>query len=114
MEPVIVDQVIDQIIDQVIVQRHGPIMQLTLNRPKRMNAFTGTMLAIIADSCAEAGADDAIRCIVITGAGGNFSSGADLRQMAGDSDEEGSIDLTQRRIDDPRYVERGFLKSTDR
>ncbi len=95
---------------QVIVERQGPIMLLTLNRPRRMNAFTGTMLAIIADSCAEAAADDEIRCIVITGAEGNFSAGADLRQMAGDADEEGAIDLTQRRIDDPTYTERGFLK----
>ena len=95
---------------QVLVDRHGAIMLLTLNRPKRMNAFTGTMLAIIADACAEAAADDDVRCIVITGAGGNFSSGADLRQMAGDPDNEDAIDLTQRRIDDPTYTERGFLK----
>lgn len=95
---------------QVIVERHGPIMQLTLNRPKRMNAFTGTMLAIICDALAEAGADDEIRCIVLTGAGGNFSSGADLRAMAGDSDEEGSIDLGERLRDDPQFAERGFLK----
>jgi enoyl-CoA hydratase len=95
---------------QVLVERRGPIMLLTLNRPKRLNAFTGTMLAIIADSCAAAEADDDIRCIVITGAGGNFSSGADLRQMAGDPDDDGAIDLTQRRIDDPTFTERGFLK----
>jgi enoyl-CoA hydratase len=95
---------------QVIVELKGPIMLLTLNRPKRMNAFTGTMLAIIADSCAQAAANDDIRCIVLTGAGGNFSSGADLRQMSGDSTDEDAIDLTQRRIDDPTFVERGFLK----
>jgi len=94
---------------QVIVDRDGPIMQLTLNRPKRLNAITSTMLALIVDACAEA-ADDAVRCIVLTGADGNFSAGADLRAMAGDADDEGAMDLAQRRIDDPRYVERGFLK----
>src|ERR687897_132221 len=86
-------------------------MQLTLNRPKRLNAFTGTMLAIIADACAEAAADDDVRCIVLTGADGNFSSGADLRAMAGDPDDEGSFDLTQRMKDDPTFMDRGFLKS---
>jgi enoyl-CoA hydratase len=96
---------------QVIVERIGPIMQLTLNRPKRMNAFTGTMLAIIADALAEAGADDAVRCVVLTGAGGNFSSGADLRAMAGDSDDDDAIDLRQRALDDPGFSERGFLKT---
>lgn len=96
---------------QVSVELNGPIMLLTLNRPKRLNAFTGTMLAIIADAWADAAVNDDIRCIVLTGAGGNFSSGADLRQMiAGDSDDEDAIDLTQRRIDDPTFVERGFLK----
>jgi enoyl-CoA hydratase len=95
---------------QVIVQHDGPIMQLTLNRPNRLNAITATMLALIVDACAEATASDAIRCIVVTGTGGNFSAGADLRAMAGDTDDAGAIDLAQRRIDDPRYVERGFLK----
>jgi enoyl-CoA hydratase/carnithine racemase len=94
---------------QLIVDRDGPIMQLTLNRPKRLNAITSTMLALIVDACAEA-ADDAVRCIILTGADGNFSAGADLRAMAGDADDEGAMDLAQRRIDDPRYVERGFLK----
>jgi enoyl-CoA hydratase len=95
---------------QVIVDRDGPIMQLTLNRPKRLNAITSTMLALIVDACAEASINDAIRCIVLTGADGNFSAGADLRAMAGDTDDEGALELAQRRIDDPRYVERGFLK----
>ncbi len=95
---------------QVLVERNGPIMQLTLNRPQRLNAITSTMLATIVDACAEAAADDGIRCIVITGADGNFSAGADLRAMAGDPDNEGAADLAQRRITDSRYVERGFLK----
>jgi enoyl-CoA hydratase len=94
----------------LIVDRDGPIMQLTLNRPKRLNAITSTMLALIVDACAEASADDAIRCIIVTGADGNFSAGADLRAMAGDADNDEVLDLAQRRIDDPRYVERGFLK----
>jgi enoyl-CoA hydratase len=97
-------------VPQVIVDRDGPIMQLTLNRPKRLNAITSTMLALMVDACAEASIDDAIRCIVLTGADGNFSAGADLRAMAGDVDDEGALDLAQRRINDPRYVERGFLK----
>ena len=95
----------------MIVERDRSVMTLTLNRPKRMNAFTGTMLAIIADSCAEASADDDIRCIILTGAEGNFSSGADLRAMAGDPDDEGAFDLQQRMKDDPTFIERGFLKT---
>jgi enoyl-CoA hydratase len=100
----------DPEMSHLIVDRDGPIMQLTLNRPKRLNAITSTMLALMVDACREAATTDAIRCIIVTGAGGNFSSGADLRAMAGDADDDGALDLAQRRIDDPRYVERGFLK----
>ena len=95
----------------VIVEREGPTLILTLNRPKRLNAFTGPMLAIIADACGDADTDDEIRCLIITGAGGNFSSGADLRAMAGDPDDDGAIDVAQRMKDDPHLAEKGFLKT---
>jgi enoyl-CoA hydratase len=71
---------------QVIVERDGNAMILTLNRPKRMNAFTGTMLVTLVEAYSEAAQDDDIRCIILTGAGGNFSSGADLKAMAGDTE----------------------------
>ncbi|HMC39576.1 MAG TPA: enoyl-CoA hydratase-related protein, partial [Acidimicrobiales bacterium] len=73
---------------QIIVEREDHTMILTLNRPKRMNAFSGTMLVTLVECYAEAAADDDIRCIILTGAGGNFSSGADLKAMAGLSDDE--------------------------
>lgn len=96
---------------QVIVERDGATMVLTLNRPKRMNAFTGTMLVTLTDAYAEAAADDDIRCIVLTGAGGNFSSGADLKAMAGDSDEDGTRpDVGERMKADPSIPWKGFLK----
>jgi len=96
---------------QVVVEREGAVLTLTLNRPARLNAFTGAMLATIADTCADAGADDEVRCIIITGAEGNFSSGADLKAMAGDPDDPDAAALTQRFRDDPTLIERGFLKT---
>lgn len=95
---------------QVLVSRDGPVMVVTLNRPKRLNAFTGTMLSLLCDAWDEATADDDVRCIVLTGAGGNFSSGADLRAMAGDSDEEDAIDTSGRMAREPDFMWRGFLK----
>jgi len=94
----------------VIVERQGSVLVVTLNRPQRLNAFTGSMLAILNDAWDEADSNDEVRCIVLTGAGGNFSSGADLRAMAGDSDEEGSVDTTARAEADPEWIWRGFLK----
>jgi enoyl-CoA hydratase len=99
---------------QIIVEREEHTMILTLNRPKRLNAFTGTMLVTLDEAYREAESDDDIRCIILTGAGGNFSSGADLKAMAGNADEEGSRpDASEKIQADPDILWRGFLK-TDR
>jgi enoyl-CoA hydratase len=96
---------------QVIVERDDHTMVLTLNRPKRMNAFTGTMLVTLVEAYAEAAANDDIRCIILTGAGGNFSSGADLKAMAGNADEEEARpDAAEKMQADPDLAWKGFLK----
>ncbi len=96
---------------QVIVERDDRTMILTLNRPKRMNAFTGTMLLTLVEAYGEAAADDDIRCIILTGAGGNFSSGADLKAMAGLADEEDARpEAAEAMRSDPDLPWKGFLK----
>jgi enoyl-CoA hydratase len=96
---------------QVEVERDGAVMVVTLNRPHRYNAMTLTMFALLADAWEQATGDDDIRCIILTGAGGNFSSGMDLRAMAGDEDEDDAIDVATRLVDDPGFVYRGLLKT---
>ena len=54
------------------------IMTLTLNRPERLNAFTGIMLRELIDALDSADADDAVRGIIVTGQGRAFCAGADL------------------------------------
>jgi len=51
---------------------------LTLNRPDRMNAFTGRMMKEMIEILAAASRDDAVRVVVVTGAGKAFCAGADL------------------------------------
>lgn len=94
----------------ILMEREGGTLTLTLNRPQRMNAFTGAMLAIIADALDDADTDDDVRCIVLTGAEGNFSSGMDLRAMAGDPDDDTGFDMAERLKTDPTFIDRGFLK----
>lgn len=57
---------------------------VTLNRPERKNALTWPMLGAFIDTMWRLEADDAVRAIVVTGAGDAFCSGLDLAQAAGD------------------------------
>jgi len=96
---------------QVLTERDGHTMIVTLNRPHRMNAMTFTMFALLERAWKEAAEDDDIRSIILTGADGNFSSGMDLRALAGDVDEDDGIDTSQMLAEDPDFIYRGLLKS---
>ena len=60
------------------VTRSESIATVTINRPQRKNAVTGDMWAQLAETFRSLSADSDVRCVVITGAGGDFCSGADL------------------------------------
>lgn len=62
---------------RITIQPNG-VLIATLNRPDRLNAFDGTMRHAIHEFLHKVRDDDDIRAIVLTGAGGNFCSGADL------------------------------------
>jgi enoyl-CoA hydratase len=95
-----------------IVEREGQTMVITMNRPKRYNALSGQMLIRMYDAMVEASSDDDIRCIILTGAGGNFSSGADLKAMAGNADDsDPDIDVPARMAADPDLAWKGLLRS---
>lgn len=61
----------------------GKIVTLTLNRPERKNPFTFDSYAEMADIFRAATKDKDIKAIVVTGAGGNFSSGGDVFEIIG-------------------------------
>ncbi len=95
-----------------IVERDGHLLTITLNRPARMNALSGAMLVRMYDAFVEASNNDDIRCIVLTGAGGNFCSGADLRAMAGDdANSDPEIDVAARMSADPELHWKALLRS---
>ncbi|GAA3942403.1 enoyl-CoA hydratase/isomerase family protein [Actinomadura viridis] len=62
----------------LIVDRNGAIATLTLNRPSRKNAIDDAGWRLLAATLDDLAADDAVRAVVVTGAGGNFCAGADL------------------------------------
>jgi 2-(1,2-epoxy-1,2-dihydrophenyl)acetyl-CoA isomerase len=61
----------------------GAVAKITLNRPEKLNALSGEMRESLCDYFARLRFDDAVRVIVVTGAGRGFCSGADVDRMAG-------------------------------
>jgi enoyl-CoA hydratase/carnithine racemase len=66
----------------VLVRREGNIAVLTLNNPRRMNAFSLAMREQMWERLVELEADASCRAIVLTGAGGNLCAGGDIKEMA--------------------------------
>ena len=64
-------------------ERDGAVLVLTLNYPQRRNALSLPLRAALIEALSAAMADGEVRAIVITGAGGNFSSGGDISSMEG-------------------------------
>jgi enoyl-CoA hydratase len=64
-----------------LVNKRGHVLIVTLNRPKVRNALSGEMLAIMSQAWDQVDSDPDIRACVLTGAGGAFCSGMDLKAM---------------------------------
>ena len=69
--------------EHLTVERVGATLVLTLNRPEAKNALSLPMLVGLYDGWIEADNDDAVRSVVLTGAGGSFCAGMDLKALAG-------------------------------
>ncbi|HKQ52951.1 MAG TPA: enoyl-CoA hydratase-related protein [Pyrinomonadaceae bacterium] len=65
----------------VIYTVEGPVALVTLNRPEKRNALNDALIAGLKDALREADADDSVRVVVVTGAGADFCSGADLAAL---------------------------------
>lgn len=70
------------------VERDGHVVILTMNRPEARNALSPDMLVGLADGFTYVDETPEIRCAILTGAGGHFSSGADLKAMGTPSESE--------------------------
>jgi 2-(1,2-epoxy-1,2-dihydrophenyl)acetyl-CoA isomerase len=80
-------------LETVNVRVHDAAATIELNRPHALNAWNAQLGADLLSALRAAAADDAVRAIVITGAGRGFSSGADLRDISGGATVDGRPDV---------------------
>jgi enoyl-CoA hydratase len=78
--------------ENLTVERVGHTMVVTMNRPEAKNALSTPMLVGMADAWIESDNDDDVRCIVLTGAGGDFCTGMDLKAFSGGGAPHGHED----------------------
>jgi enoyl-CoA hydratase len=68
--------------DEILIEREGPVVILTFNRPAARNALTWSMYEGLTRACEDVDADDSIRVLVLRGAGGHaFVAGTDIGQF---------------------------------
>ncbi len=83
--------------EQIRLTKAGGVATITLNRPDKMNAFTGRMMSELIAAFDETDADDDVRAVIVTGAGRAFCAGADLSEGAKTFDYEARDDANSTR-----------------
>ncbi|MGH9307486.1 MAG: crotonase/enoyl-CoA hydratase family protein [Acidimicrobiales bacterium] len=92
--------------EHLSIERDGSTVIVTLNRPEARNALSPSMIVGLADAWAEIDNDDDVRCAVLTGAGGTFCTGADLKAMGGPQPDT----LRERFVADPDIHWKALLR----
>jgi len=81
-----------------LIERRDHVLIVTLNRPKARNALSGPMLELMRQAWDQVDSDPDIRACILTGAGGAFCAGADLKAMTsshpGDRFRGGDLDVS--------------------
>jgi enoyl-CoA hydratase len=91
----------------VLLERKGHVLTITLNRPEAKNTFGLELMARLADAWMEVDKNPDIRVAILTGAGGCFSAGADLKVMHKD---QSSNPWHARFREDPDLHWKAFLR----
>jgi 2-(1,2-epoxy-1,2-dihydrophenyl)acetyl-CoA isomerase len=78
--------------ETVNLYRRGPGAKVELNRPERMNAWSNQFSLDLLAAIREVSGDPGVRAVLVTGAGRAFSSGADLKEAAGQAGG-GTVDV---------------------
>lgn len=90
--------------ETLIYEKADFVATITLNRPEKMNAYSAVMRQELANTLADAEADDQIRAVILTGAGRAFCAGADMSEGRLEAREKSSLLTIERAIIGPAYV----------
>ncbi|WP_116364464.1 enoyl-CoA hydratase/isomerase family protein [Parahaliea mediterranea] len=86
--------------DTLLRQHHGAVLQLTINRPQKKNAIDNGLWIALREAFKAAADDDSVRCVVLHGAGDNFSAGVDLASFGDSGEEEHPFESAARAVAD--------------
>jgi enoyl-CoA hydratase len=67
-----------------LIEQRDHVLIVTMNRPHARNALSGPMMAVMRQAWDRVDSDPSIRACILTGAGGTFCAGADLKAMSAD------------------------------
>jgi len=81
--------------DEILTETHGRVRVLTLNRPEARNSVNSALGEALTAAIAELDEDDALTAGVLTGAGGGFSAGMDLKAFATEGPPKGFNEFLQ-------------------
>lgn len=65
----------------LLVEDHGPVRVLTMNRPEKRNALNSDLTRALLEALRAADKDESVACVVLAGAGQGFCAGADLSEF---------------------------------
>ena len=88
----------DNTAGRVLLQRDGQLAWVTLSHPGRLNAITVCMWRELRDVFTRIAADDALRCVIVRGEGGNFAAGADIREFPAERADAAGVQRYHREI----------------
>jgi len=77
--------------DPVLTQRHGNILEISLNRPEAYNPLNLDMMKMLGEILSSAAVDSAIKGVLVTGNGKAFCSGGDLKWISQQTEEAGAV-----------------------
>ena len=89
--------------ETILLEHRGPVAKLTLNRPHVLNALSGQLIREVTDALDRVEADEALRVVVLMGAGRAFSAGYDLKEGV-EHPVEGVVAWRQRLERDVRFT----------